>query len=476
MEPMEHDQWRERSFEAMETSWKNSSMEDMELDEIGRQSPFGRQQAAVHYPLQHNVAACNFNFASTPMTSTPVNSIPVNVPRDIFRGGSVQLQHKLYSVSDFQNTNPDRNQNHVNFVNDEQQASEMCKNQTSPEKLKSHADKIKQIRSLCEPSPKRQKVQKRHRPKQNLSKDTTKRCCSWSKFFLIPSCLIVLSSVIMHFYIEYQCREFQTFKKDNLRTTLKENLFGQDLAIDTIPGLLDEYFKRLSTNNSTKPLVLSIHGWTGVGKNYVSKIVSEYFAFKTLTKFLVPLNFPHEKDDKLYNKQIVEWVKTNISHCCVNFILFDEMDKSSSGVISGLKTAIIDQWETSHYKTPVIFLLLSNSMGSEINKVVFMSDKPRYQIDVDSELTSVFAVNNAWFSDFVAQELIDNFIPFLPLEKHHVIECIKQDSIKKNLDLSADKLDKILKEMTFVSIRDRLFSSTGCKRVSDKVDLVMYNY
>ena len=54
----------------------------------------------------------------------------------------------------------------------------------------------------------------------------------------------------------------------------------------------------MSNNNPKKPLVLSLHGWTGTGKNFVSQLIAENLYkngmdSKFVHVFTSELHFPH---------------------------------------------------------------------------------------------------------------------------------------------------------------------------------------
>lgn len=60
-----------------------------------------------------------------------------------------------------------------------------------------------------------------------------------------------------------------------------------------------------NNKNPKKPLTLSLHGWAGTGKNFVSQIVAENLHSKGLKSnfvhlFVSTLHFPHEQQIKLY--------------------------------------------------------------------------------------------------------------------------------------------------------------------------------
>ena len=65
------------------------------------------------------------------------------------------------------------------------------------------------------------------------------------------------------------------------------------------------------------------------------------------------------------------------------------------------------------------------------------------------------------------------------MEKAHVRLCIEDDLRRKGHPVIGDVVDDVLKEMTFfppdlLADDDVQFSETGCKRVADNVDLIVY--
>lgn len=87
-----------------------------------------------------------------------------------------------------------------------------------------------------------------------------------------------------------------------LKLELEEKLFGQHLATEVILKALTGF---RNNKNPKKPLTLSLHGWAGTGKNFVSQIVAENLYSRGLKSnfvhlFVSTLHFPHEQQIKLY--------------------------------------------------------------------------------------------------------------------------------------------------------------------------------
>eukprot|EP00058_Branchiostoma_floridae_P001527 XP_002587015.1 hypothetical protein BRAFLDRAFT_103831 [Branchiostoma floridae] len=91
------------------------------------------------------------------------------------------------------------------------------------------------------------------------------------------------------------------------------------------------------------------------------------------------------------------------------------------------------------------------------------------------ELSYLRAIGGLWYSRLTEKNLIDAFIPFLPLGKKHVKQCIEDDLRAKGHTVTEDVVTKVADELQYFPDQEQLtlYSKSGCKRVSQKVDLVM---
>lgn len=58
-----------------------------------------------------------------------------------------------------------------------------------------------------------------------------------------------------------------------LRNTIQQELFGQHIAVDIISQAVIAHTAKVNSNISKKPLVISLHGTPGTGKNFVCEIL-----------------------------------------------------------------------------------------------------------------------------------------------------------------------------------------------------------
>lgn len=75
-----------------------------------------------------------------------------------------------------------------------------------------------------------------------------------------------------------------------------------------------------------------------------------------------------------------------------------------------------------------------------------------------------------WHSSLIDRNLIDYFVPFLPLEYRHVKMCIRAEMQARGHVPDEDIITRVADEMTFFPKDERVFSDKGCKTVFTKLD------
>lgn len=75
----------------------------------------------------------------------------------------------------------------------------------------------------------------------------------------------------------------------------------------------------------------------------------------------------------------------------------------------------------------------------------------------------------------IERSLVDHFVPFLPLERRHVRQCAQAEARHRapGGGLPREAVDSVVDGMTFWPEGKELFSTTGCKRVAQKVDVAI---
>jgi ATP-dependent Clp protease ATP-binding subunit ClpA len=133
-------------------------------------------------------------------------------------------------------------------------------------------------------------------------------------------------------WIDYSLKQFEY--------NLNNEVHGQHLMKNMITKLIR---KHLNDPNPKKALVLSFHGWTGGGKNFVSQIVAKSIFRKyresqnsDFVHHLIATHF-HNHDQNEIKNQIKNIITNGVKKCERSLFIFDEIDKLSSGVIDVIK-------------------------------------------------------------------------------------------------------------------------------------------
>ncbi|XP_050518651.1 torsin-1A-like [Diabrotica virgifera virgifera] len=272
-----------------------------------------------------------------------------------------------------------------------------------------------------------------------------------------------------------------------LRATMKRKVYGQHLAESAVDAIQSHlYFK------PDKPLTISFHGWAGSGKNYVSSFIAENLykhgvKSKFVQTFIGRLHFPEASKVYGYKRDLYNWIKGNVSSCSRQLFIFDEVDKMPTDLLNAIKPILDHKGlvEGVDY-TRAIFIFLSNTGSNIINQHyldLWNSGRQRENMKLsDFEslvMKGAFTEKGGFqFSDVVKSNLIDHYIPFLPMQEAHVKECIKDQFRERGITNPTD--DDIKEIMSFIEWGPEgvnLFSKTGCKRISAKVGkLVVRKY
>ncbi|PAA91111.1 hypothetical protein BOX15_Mlig029178g3 [Macrostomum lignano] len=289
------------------------------------------------------------------------------------------------------------------------------------------------------------------------------------------------------YFAECCGKQWVDFNHTGFKEALAAKVYGQPL-IGRLSEAVQEHW---NNRHPAKALVLSLHGPTGTGKNYAVRILADHL-FKRGGRsryfhlFSATVHFPHSRLLDTYADQIHEWVRGNVSLCGKSVFVFDEIDKMPHSLLDVLKP-FVDYHEHINgidYRR-AIFIFLSNS-GSELimRRMVELKRSGHDRSDTSNMAKFDHLLSEHVYSDnssalrssaLLQHHLVSRFIPFLPLERDHVIGCIK-DYLKASQPAHTgekDLVDRVLNELPFVPNDERFFSSAGCKRIVDKTLMVL---
>ncbi|NXA69827.1 TOR3A protein, partial [Mohoua ochrocephala] len=267
-----------------------------------------------------------------------------------------------------------------------------------------------------------------------------------------------------------------------LEADLRGQLHGQHLAKEVVVRALQGF---LQSPRPQKALVLSFHGWSGTGKNFVARLVASHLYRDGLKSecvrvFVSLLHFPHHNYVESYKAQLQRQLSETLRRCRQALFIFDEAEKLHSSLLDAIRPFVAlhhNRGQADHQRA--IFLFLSNLGGNTINEVAldfWRAGRAREEISMELleqrlrlELQEA-AENSYAHSHLLREQLIDFVVPFLPLEYHHVKLCARDAFLARGLPYTEAMLDEVAQMMVFVPKEEKLFSAQGCKSVPQRIN------
>ncbi|CAF0725317.1 unnamed protein product [Didymodactylos carnosus] len=282
-----------------------------------------------------------------------------------------------------------------------------------------------------------------------------------------------------------------------LQTRMQHQLMGQPMAYDLV---LKSISSHVLTEHPSKALVLSFHGSTGTGKNFVTKHIVESlyrkgFESKYVRLYVSSRDFMHNDPEHLitYKEHLKKDIEKATSGCSQSIFIFDEVDKMPIQLLDTIIYYI--DFHIPSYTKPVdfrktIFIFLSNTGGTSMIRLAQKYHLSGIKRDNYNVVEFQKALSNAafneegglWHASLIEKHLVTFFAPFLPLEREHIRTCIQRQLdiiIQQNQETSLTVLEKssiiddVIDLIEFAPPDTALYSVSGCKKVQQKLYYIL---
>ena len=260
---------------------------------------------------------------------------------------------------------------------------------------------------------------------------------------------------------------------NRLQTELKHHLYGQPTAIDIILEELEKF------QVTVEPLLVYVLlGGSGTGKTWTTQLISRALTsspdqsatYKEMTLHLEPWASEEE---------IVRSVRYISTHCCSwNFLFVEDSDFAGPRQIDILLEELnhirLGGNNISCANRKVVVMLTSNYGQRELAQLAF---------DEIQRSGNTSALHGATLEDAarkIQSPIVDGLaqsdipftaVPYLPLGKSQVKQCIIRDLQQKKKPVSSATIDKILQNLRFLPAQLEYFATSGCKPISTQVNL-----
>lgn len=268
---------------------------------------------------------------------------------------------------------------------------------------------------------------------------------------------------------------------EGLEKTLRREVFGQQGAVE---GLLSHLKDYLSTYVHNKPLVVSLHGPSGVGKSHLGRLLAGHFRSvvgETLVlQYYVLHHCPQEADAlqcaRDLSNLISEMVERAEEEEKIPLFIFDEAEHMHTEILDALWQLVASKQSNEYLNA--IYLFLSNLGHTHITKHMLhnsssismtMSTSGRHSILV-KELTPILRNSLEKLHELWTEA---DILPLGLLEKGHVMECFLDEMTREGFYPDQTNIERLAGEIEYYpEVGGHKYSQTGCKQVVAKVNLL----
>ncbi|XP_014887950.1 torsin-4A isoform X1 [Poecilia latipinna] len=268
---------------------------------------------------------------------------------------------------------------------------------------------------------------------------------------------------------------------EGLEKTLRREVFGQQGAVEGLVYHLKDY---LSTYVHNKPLVVSVHGPSGVGKSHLGRILAGHFRSVVgdalVLQYYVLHHCPREAEAmqcaRNLSSLISEMVEKAEEEEKIPLFIFDEAEHMHVEILDVLLQLVASKQSNEYLNA--IYLFLSNLGHSHITKHMLqnsssismaMTASGRHS-NLVKELTPI--LRNTLKKHHPLWTEAD-ILPLGLLEKSHVMECFLEEITREGFYPDHSNIERLAGEIEYYPVvAGREYSQSGCKQVVAKVNLL----
>uniref|UniRef100_G3N559 Torsin family 4, member Aa n=1 Tax=Gasterosteus aculeatus TaxID=69293 RepID=G3N559_GASAC len=296
---------------------------------------------------------------------------------------------------------------------------------------------------------------------------------SRAKYCLYLLCAIVFLQV--YNAIENLDDHVLRYDLEGLEKTLRREVFGQQGAVD---GLLFHLKDYLSTYVHNKPLVVSLHGPSGVGKSHLGRLLAGHFRSvvgETLVlQYYVLHHCPQEADALRCARDLSALVSETVGRAeeeeKIPLFVFDEAEHMHGEILDALLRLVAAERSNEHLNA--VYLLLSNGHRHVTRHVLHNSSGAAAgrQGSLARELTPALRDSLGELHPLWAEA---ELLPLGLLEKSHVMECFLEEMTREGFYPDHANIERLAGEIEYYpEVGGHAYSKTGCKQVVAKVNLL----
>ncbi|MEQ2283057.1 hypothetical protein AMECASPLE_007191 [Ameca splendens] len=329
-----------------------------------------------------------------------------------------------------------------------------------------------------------QKKKKRGRKRDVLYPPERRRKMPKQERSRATSCLYLLFVIVfiqVYNAIENLDDHVLRYDLEGLEKTLRREMFGQQGAVEGLLSHLNDY---LSTYVHNKPLVVSIHGPSGVGKSHLGRLLAGHFRSVVGDTLVLQYYVLHHCPQEANAMQCARNLSTLISEMVekaeeeekIPLFIFDEAEHMHMEIFDVLLQLVASKQSNEYLNA--IYLILSNLGHAHITKHMLqnsssipmaMTASGRHS-NLVKELTPILRKTLEKHHPLWSEA---DIVPLGLLEKGHVMECFLEEVTREGFYPDHSNIERLAGEIEYYpAVGGREYSQTGCKQVVAKVNLL----
>ncbi|XP_058158768.1 torsin-4A [Dasypus novemcinctus] len=275
---------------------------------------------------------------------------------------------------------------------------------------------------------------------------------------------------------------------DGLEKALQRAVFGQEAAVGRIVQLLRDY---LATHVHSRPLLLALHGPSGVGKSHVGRLLARHFrAVLDDSALVLQYDARHHCPDPHAAQACREELARRVGDVVARaeaeektpLLVLDEVDFMPPALLDELHGLL--QPQRSHQFHNAIYVLLSGAGAGEITRFVLQNASRALPVRPGGGRVSRAGAAGAQAQEELRAGLrallarehplwkAAAVVPFLLLDKWDVVNCFRDEMAGEGFFPEQALAERLAAQLSYYRVAGHEFAVTGCKQVVATVNLL----
>ncbi|XP_077441495.1 torsin-4A isoform X2 [Vanacampus margaritifer] len=295
-------------------------------------------------------------------------------------------------------------------------------------------------------------------------------------------CLYLLSAILfvqVYNAIENLDDHVIRYDLEGLEKTLRREVFGQQGAVEALMWHLKDF---LSTYVHNRPLVVSLHGPSGVGKSHLGRLLAGHFRSVVgeplVLQYFVLHHCPLEAEAPRCAQRLLSLVSEAVElgerEEKIPLFVLDEAEHMHGQILDALQ-GLLGSAQAKHFLNAV-YVILSNLGHQHITKHLLHNASAHAiggaagHAHLARDLTPVLRRHLEERHPLWAEVIV---VPLGLLERSHVMQCFLDEMSREGFYPDRAHMEQLAAEIQYYpAVGGGEYSVTGCKQVVAKVNLL----